>query len=207
MKKILKTASGIGLACLVTTLFAGGTPQIRAQEKAVGIFEGHRDIGKTAHGGTVEYQDAEKKYVLTGGGGDMWGKSDNFQFAWKKISGDVELTAEVAFLDKEGQGHRKAVLMVRQGLEEDAAFVDVALHADGLTSLQFRETNGGETHEIQSNVSGPAKLRIVKRGEYVSMWLAASGREVAAVGCGDSREVGWGVSMWGLGFVRTMRRR
>ena len=183
MKNILKNGLGIGSACLVALLFVGGVAQeVRAQEKAVGIFEGHRDIGKSAHGGTAEYQAGEHKYVLTGGGGDMWGKSDNFQFAWKKISGDAELSAEMAFLDKEGQGHRKAVLMVRQGLEEDAAFVDVALHADGLTSLQFRETNGGETHEIQSNVAAPAKLRIVKRGEYVSMWIAASGEKLRPSG-------------------------
>jgi TolB protein len=183
VKNALNTGSRAGLACLFAILLVGrAAPQMRAQEKPTGIFEGHRDIGKVAHGGTVEYQDAEKKYVLTGGGGDMWGKSDNFQFAWKKISGDAELSADVAFLDKEGQGHRKAVLMVRQGLAEDAAFVDVALHADGLTSLQFRETNGGETHEIQSNVSGPTKLRIVKRGEYVSMWLAASGEKLRPSG-------------------------
>ena len=44
--------------------------------------------------------------------------------------------------------------MIRQGLEADAAYVDAAVHGDGLTSLQFRDAKGGQTHEVQANVAG-----------------------------------------------------
>ncbi len=40
-----------------------------------------------------------------------------------------------------------------------------------LTSLQFRDEKGAITREIQSNLSAPKRLRIVKRGEYVYMAL------------------------------------
>src|SRR6267154_3003916 len=102
----------------------------------------------------------------------MWLGSDAFQFAWKKMSGDVTLTAEISFLGKGVNEHRKAVLMVRQGLEADSAYADVALHGNGLTSLQYREEKGAGTHEIQGNVAAPKRLRIEKRGAYFSMWLA-----------------------------------
>src|SRR5262249_25603427 len=69
-------------------------------------------------------------------------------------------------------------LMIRQGLDADAAYVDVALHGDGLTSLQFREAKGAATHEVQSNVSAPARLRIEKRGKYALLYLAAKGEEL-----------------------------
>ena len=45
--------------------------------------------------------------------------------------------------------------MIRQSLDADSAYVDVALHGDGLTSLQFRDAKGAATHEVQANVSAP----------------------------------------------------
>jgi TolB protein len=51
----------------------------------------------------------------------------------------------------------------------------VALHGSGLTSLQFREDGGAVTHEIQSGISAPQRLRIEKRGQYVYTFLAAQG--------------------------------
>ena len=54
--------------------------------------------------------------------------------------------------------------MVRQTLDADSAYADVALHGNGLLSLQYREEKGAATHEIQANVSAAKRLRIVKRG-------------------------------------------
>ena len=72
----------------------------------------------------------------------MWFSSDNFQFAWKKWSADGSLTADISFVGQGGNAHRKAVLMMRQSLDQDSAYVDVALHGDGLTSLQYRDSQG-----------------------------------------------------------------
>jgi TolB protein len=148
----------------------------------VGIFEGQGDVGTVLHAGTSEYQSSKKSYVLMGSGENMWSDSDNFQFAWKKWSGDASLTADISFVGQGGNAHRKAVLMMRQSLEPDSAYVDVALHGDGLASLQYREAKGAPTHEIQSNISAPAELRIEKRGDYVSMWLGARGEKLQPAG-------------------------
>ena len=58
-------------------------------------------------------------------------------------------------------------------LDADSAYVNVALHGDGLTSLQFREAEGTATHEVQANVSAPKRLRLEKKGKYVLMYLAS----------------------------------
>src|SRR5437899_8931122 len=63
-----------------------------------------------------------------------------------------------------------------RSLDADSAYADVALHANGLTSLQYREEKGAATHEIQANVSAPKRLRIVKHGAYFSMWRADGSR-------------------------------
>ena len=77
-------------------------------------------------------------------------------FASPYLCNPLTLGADVRFLGSGGNAHRKACLLVRQTLDADSAYADAVLHGDGLTSLQYRETSGGPTREIQSNVSAPA---------------------------------------------------
>jgi len=167
----------LGVAGVVAVTFVVGRA-IRAQQFAspktnpVGMFEGHRDVGTVQHAGSVEFDAAKGAYTIAASGENMWLAKDAFHFAWKQVSGDVTLTADISFLGEGAQEHRKAVLMVRQNLEEDSSYADVALHGNGLTSLQYRDQKGANTHEIQASVSMPKRLRIVKRGAYFSMWLA-----------------------------------
>jgi WD40 repeat protein len=134
------------------------------------------------HPGSVDYDAAKKTYTITGSGENMWLAADAFQFAWKKLSGDVTLTADISFLNQTGNEHKKAILMLRQSLDADSVYADVALHASGLTSLQFRDEKGAVTHEVQSNLSAPKRLRIARRGDYVYMSLAADGGEPSLAG-------------------------
>lgn len=144
-------------------------------EKTIGILEGHGDVGKVLHKGSAEYDDSSHSYVIAGSGENMWFTADAFQFVWKKASGDLSLTADVMFVGQGRNPHRKAVLMIRQSLDADSAYADVALHGDGLTSLQYRDEKAAATHEIQSNVSAPARLRLEKSGDYFYMSLARVG--------------------------------
>jgi hypothetical protein len=157
-----------------------GTPQVattaggdRLPVTPVGMFEGHGDIGEVLHPGSTAFDSARLTYTLSGSGENMWFGKDAFQFAWKRATGDLALGADVTLLGKGTDPHRKACLMLRQTLDADSAYVDVAVHGDGLTSLQFRESKGAATHEIQSNVRSPRKLRIEKRGKYTRLFLGA----------------------------------
>src|SRR5207245_7505650 len=98
------------------------------------------------------------------------------------VSGDVTLTADISFLTAGGNEHKKAVLMMRQSLDVDSVYADVALHVSGLTSLQFRDEKGAVTHEIQSNITAPKRLRIAKRGDYVYMSLSGASGDPKAAG-------------------------
>ena len=147
-----------------------------------GIFEGRGDIGTVLHAGSVEYDAAKRSYTIAGSGENVWFGNDGFQFAWKKVSGDITLTADISFLGKGVNGHRKAVLMIRQSLDVDSPYADAALHGNGLTSLQYREEKGAATHEIQASISAPNRVRIEKRGAYFSMWLADASGEFRPAG-------------------------
>jgi hypothetical protein len=144
---------------------------ITARADDLGVFEGHGDIGKPGQPGSVVFEETAHSYVLGGGGENMWFTNDAFHFVWKRVSGDFALQAAIEFLGSGGNAHRKACLMVRQSLSPDSAYVDVAVHGDGLTSLQFRETPGGTTHEIQANISRPAQVGLKREGEVFFMTL------------------------------------
>ena len=148
----------------------------------LGLFEGHGDVGNPARKGTVVHDAAAGTYTVTGGGENMWFDKDAFHFVWKKAEGDVALSADVRFAAAGGNNHKKAALVIRQGLEPDAAYADAVVHGDGLTSIQYREVKGGPTREVQSNVKGPKRLRIEKQGDYVFLSVAAQGQPLRSAG-------------------------
>jgi TolB protein len=188
-RKRIVWLAALTCACVVVFAAKNGTQAQQSSTPAavaVGVFESHGDIGTVSHAGSVEYDAAKRSYTISGSGENMWFASDAFQFAWKRMSGDVTVTADISFLGKGVNEHRKAVLMVRQSLDADSAYADVALHGSGLTSLQYRDGTGAATHEIQANISAPRRLRIVKRGAYFSMWLA-DGRGEFQLASGSTR--------------------
>lgn len=187
------------LACFVLMFAAARGSAAEPSPKKIGAFDHHGDVGAVLHAGAVEYDSAKQTYTISGSGENMWFGKDEFQFVWTRVTGDVLLQADAAFLGKGVNGHRKAVLMVRQNLDTDSPYADLALHGDGLTSLQYRDVKGAATHEVQSNRSAPKRLRIVKRGDYFTMWLAGADGEFHFAGgsvrvpLGDSYEVGIGL--------------
>src|SRR5689334_1182292 len=115
-----------------------------ARAETVGTFEDHADVGETPKHGSAAFDSTTGEYRITGGGANIWGTADAFQFVWKKMSGNMALSADVKFIGTGAVAHRKAVLMIRQSLAADAPYADVAIHGDGLTSLQYRTAAGGQ---------------------------------------------------------------
>ena len=79
---------------------------------AQGVFESHGDVGVTPKAGAVEFDSATADYRVTGGGADIWGAEDAMHFAWKRLPGDVTLTADVRFIGAGAVANRKAVLKI-----------------------------------------------------------------------------------------------
>ena len=178
-------------------LIAVGSPAVAA-EPVLGLFTHHADVGVVLHPGHAAFDPAAKKYTVTGSGENMWFAKDAFQFVWKTLEGDVSIAADIRFQGAGKDPHRKACLMIRQNQDTDAAYVDVAVHGDGLTSLQFRDAKGANTHEVQANVVAPVRAQLVRRGKYTLLYLATQGEELKFSGCAVRVEFDGPVSV-GLG--------
>ncbi len=148
------------------------------QQQEQGIFQGHGDIGKVLHEGSAQFDAKLGTYTVSGSGENMWFTADAFQFVWKKVSGNVSIAADIAFVGVGKNPHRKACLVIRQSLDADSAYADIARHGDGLTSLQYRDAQGATTHEVQSVVSGPARIRLERRGDYITASVSGADGEL-----------------------------
>ncbi|MBZ5596288.1 MAG: hypothetical protein LAP39_28920 [Acidobacteriia bacterium] len=165
------------LALLLGTAFLASP-----QDAALGPFESHSDVGETPKKGSVEYSAATGEYRIIGGGANMWESTDAFHLVWKRLSGDVTLTADVRFIGAGAVEHRKAALIVRQSLEPDAVYADVARHGDGLTSLQYRLTAHAITEEVRSPVNGPVRIRLERHGDQFTMSVGNPGEDLKSSG-------------------------
>lgn len=152
-------------ALLAMTAFAAAEP--------LGQFTDHQDIGKPRHPGSASYDAKTQTYRITGGGQNMWATHDDFHYVWKKMSGDVRATVDLAFVSPApppgapGVIHRKGGIILRQDLDPDSAYVDVLRMGNEQLSLQYREKKGDETHLIWINTARQGTVRLEKIGDYV----------------------------------------
>jgi Tol biopolymer transport system component len=167
----------LALASCLGWAFAAQKP-----DAAPDLFEGHADVGKVKPPGSVEFVPARQEYRMTAAGANVWGTEDAFHFAWRKVTGDLALTTDVRWVGEGKNAHRKAGWMIRQGLEADAPYADVAVHGDGLISLQYRRTKGGTTMGVQAPVKAPATVRLERQGDLFTLSVARSGGDYQPVG-------------------------
>jgi TolB protein len=144
----------------------------------IGEFSAATDVGNPKRSGSAVFDPAKRSCTITGGGKNMWGTNDTFHFVWKKVSGDVTLSADVAFVGTSKEPHRKACLLIRQSLDAGSAYADAALHGDGSTALQYRETKGAMTKQVASTVKSPSRLQIEKRGTKIFLAVAPAGESL-----------------------------
>jgi Tol biopolymer transport system component len=105
----------------------------------------------------------------------MWAGRDEFHFAWRRLKGNFILTTRATFVGKGVELHRKIGWIVRSTLDADSPQASVVLHGDGLTSLQFRATNGAATQETRSTVKAPDVLQLERKGNSYIMSVAHFG--------------------------------
>ncbi|MDX1984810.1 MAG: DUF4440 domain-containing protein [Bryobacteraceae bacterium] len=145
-------------------------------------FEHSTDIGAIEHKGRMAYDGATRTYRISGSGANMWGTADAFHFAYRQVSGDVTLTADIDWAGSGGNAHRKGGPVLRAGLDADDVYADAISHGDGLVSFQYRKVKGGPTSEVKTTVRAPVTLRIARHGEVVSVEVAPKGGPFQPVG-------------------------
>jgi len=166
-----------------------------AENHPLGLFAGQSSIGNPRLPGSAAFDAGSETYTITGAGANMWLGRDEFQMAWKKMRGDFILCARVSFPDKGVDPHRKMGWIIRTSLDEGSAYVDAAVHGDGLTCMQFRHRPGEDTGSIDSTITAPDVVQLSRRGNTVTLSAARFGEpftsmELPDIALGDEVYVG-----------------
>jgi|SRR5579875_1262816 len=111
----------------------------RIDNTPLGLFQAQADIGAAVVPGSSSFDSARKQYTITSAGYNVWYTRDEFRYLYKQMSGDVSLAADIAYPDPNGYGDRKAVLVIRQSLDDDSKEAVVALHGAGMIHLAHRD--------------------------------------------------------------------
>ena len=162
----------------------------------LGIFDGQSDVGAALVPGSSTFADG--KYTLVSAGYNIWYSRDEFRFVWKKMSGDVSIAADIAFPDPEGYGDRKAVLVIRQSLDDDSRQVVAALHGLGMIQLAQRPEKAALTKDREYRIGGRGRpegkspdslvndmarrIGLEKRGKSFQLYVSLEGEPLHAFG-------------------------
>ena len=135
-----------------------------------------KDIGGATPGGLVPLGDGQ--LAVYGGGRDIFGRHDSFRFMYAETETltDAGLFTRVDSLDATDR-FAKAGLMLRDGLEADAAHALLHVLPDGRVVFAQRRKPGGLTEEETLSVPGlPAGLGLERDGaELVLHYTDAEG--------------------------------
>jgi hypothetical protein len=167
-------------------------------DSPIGIFEGQSDVGSALVPGGASYDSSGGKYTLNSAGYNIWYTRDEFRYLWKRMSGDVSLAADIAFPDPKGYGDRKAVLVIRQDLDDDSAEVLVALHGAGMIQLARRAEKGVRIRDREYRLGGRGlpggatpdslvavdaqRIGIEKRGDQFALFVSVDGEPMHQFG-------------------------
>ena len=160
----------------------------RNSNTPIGVFEGQSDIGSALVPGSASYDAGAKQYTINSAGYNIWYSRDEFRYLWKKIFGDVSLAADVTFPDPQGYGDRKAVLVIRQNLDDDSTEAMAGQHGAGMIHLAQRPERGANLKDMQYRFGGmlanvrAKRIGIEKRGDSLAVFISLQGEPMQQLG-------------------------
>jgi hypothetical protein len=170
----------------------------RTSETPIGIFQGQSDVGGALLPGSATYDAGTKQYTITSAGYNVWYTRDEFLYLWKKMPGDVSLAADIAYPDPNGYGDRKAVLVIRQDLDDDSKEALVALHGGGMIQLAQRPEKDVRVKDMEYRIGGRGlpggkspdsvvpviakRIGIEKKGDSFTLFVSVDGEPMHQFG-------------------------
>ncbi len=148
---------------------------------SLGAFSANSDVGEVGHAGMTSFDATTGVYSITGSGANIWGETDAFQFAYTRTTGNLHIATDIDWVGPGTDPHRKAGPMVRQNLTPGSPYVDVMIHGDGLTSLQYRDVQDGPTYQIiiENDGTAPERVRLEVEDGFAYVSVSAADGQLA----------------------------
>ena len=133
------------------------------------------DVGAPGLPGSSVFDPASGTWTVAGGGADIWGTADQFQFASQGFTGDGSLIARVTGVQNTDPW-AKAGLMFRDSADPGASFADVVVTPGNGVAFQWRASAGGPPENVNlTGLSAPVWVQLVRSGDAFSGYYSADG--------------------------------
>jgi regulation of enolase protein 1 (concanavalin A-like superfamily) len=139
------------------------------------------DVGSPSPIGSASYDSSTGTYTLTGGGSDIWGTSDQFNYDYQNLSGDGTIIAEVTGLE-DTNNNAKAGLMIRASLAADSAYAMADLTPSGSVEFSRRASTGSGASVSAAYGSAPIWLKLTRSGDTFSAYESTDGTSWTLIG-------------------------
>ena len=162
--------------------------QTKTEVVPLGVFDGQSDVGSAVVPGASSYDASTHQYTIRSAGYNIWYSRDEFRYVWKKMSGDVSVAGAAIFPDPQGYDDRKAVLVIRQSLDDDSSEAVVGEHGTGMVHLAQRAEKGSQMTDAQFRFGGTLanarakRIGIEKRGNEVAIFISITGEPMHQFG-------------------------
>ena len=141
-----------------------------------------QDIGTPAVSGSSSFDATRNTFTITGAGSDVWGASDQFQFMYQQVTGDVDIVARVDSL-LQTDPWAKAGVMIRSSLAAGAAHGFALVSAQAGITFQWRTQVDGQADYVSGGTgAAPRWVRLVRRGTSVTAYTATDGATWTSMG-------------------------
>ena len=132
-----------------------------------------QDIGSPAIASTGSFD--QGAFTITAAGADIWGQSDQFNFVYQQVTGDVEVIARV---DSVSAAHAwsKSGVMIRSSLAANAAHGYALVSAGRGVAFQRRPDDGGSSNNTYGpSAAAPYWVRLIRLGTTVTAYASPNG--------------------------------
>jgi hypothetical protein len=116
--------------------------------------------GYPASVGSFSYDAAAGIYTMTAAGEDIWGTSDEFHYAFKRLSGVGSIQVKVLSVSNT-HNWAKAGVMIRDTLDPNSAHAMVVMTPGNGVAFQYRGTAGGTSGNAnQTGITSPHWVKL-----------------------------------------------
>ena len=139
------------------------------------------DIGTPGLSGGAVFNIGDATWIVRGGGADIYGTGDQFQYAMQDFAADGALVARVTSVENTNAS-AKAGVMMRSSTGVGSRYAYVFATPSGVY-FQTRTTTSGSASTVGSAaITGPVWLKLTRSGTTFIAWWSSDGATWTALG-------------------------
>ncbi len=134
------------------------------------------NVGLMWNTGSTAYDSATGTWTVSGSGQDIWGTSDQFQYAYRALTGDGTITARVTGMDNT-DNNAKAGVMIRESLDANSRHISSFMQYGQGSQTVYRTNTGGSSSSSGggSTTFTPRWVRLIKSGNSITSQWSTNG--------------------------------